>query len=106
MGVAINSTDICVVWVSPPGVNQNGVITHYNISYTGMQFDTVLRYLLFQVSPLLYPADAVQYSHNLTGLEAYTDYSIAISAINAAGIGPASVPVVTTTDEYGLLLSY
>ena len=58
------------------------------------------------MSPPQYPADTIEHSYNLTGLEEFTNYSIAISAVNVAGMGPPSVSVLATTEEDGMLPPY
>lgn len=87
---AINSTNIHVMWDSPPLISQNGIITRYEIKYIASMFSAV---------PLLNSTLASTLTINLGLLEEYAEYSIQVRAYTAEGAGPFSQAVTATTME-------
>ena len=69
---------------SPPAI-PNGEIISYTITYnlTGLPLSVVV-------------LNATQY--NITGLNAYTFYEVAISASTIVGAGPSTLPLILRTD--------
>ena len=85
-----SSTSILVLWDEVPAEQQNGIITSYTITYQSHienHNGTVL-------------ADPFDRQKEITGLQKYVDYSIAVSASTLKGSGPPSAPVlVVRTDQ-------
>ena len=100
--VPLSPTSIRVTFVPPPGIDQNGPITSYNISYTGEVFDTTTQFVTEPITPPIYPAVA-QVSFDLIGLQEYNNYNISVSAINGIGSSDFTAGVIQITDEGGLL---
>ena len=89
---AISSTEIMVTWDEIPGLDQNGIITDYEV----------------QIEPLDFPADifvdllnTTTLSIVVTGLEEYVFYNISVRAYTSVGPGPYSDPVTERTLEDG-----
>ena len=98
MTVVLSSTEIEVSWEEVPAINQNGIITMYEVQYIpletfGGQISTTTvndtnTSLLFIV---------------LTGLEEYVQYSISVRAYTSVGPGPYGDPVPERTNSDGML---
>ena len=94
--MVLSSTEIEVSWEEVPAINQNGIITMYEVQYIpletfGGQISTTTANvtntsLLFIV---------------LTGLEEYVEYNISVRAYTSVGPGPYSIGVVERTDTDG-----
>ena len=83
-------------------MQQNGLITSYNVSYTGDPFDTTIQFQNFN-DTLSFPA-AMCSVFNLTGLlQEYNNYTINARAINSAGSSNLSTEQTTQTDQSGRL---
>ena len=94
---AISSTEIMVTWGEIPGLDQNGIITDYEV----------------QIEPLQFPADisvdlltTTSLSIVVIGLQEYVFYNINVRAYTSVGPGPYSDPVTERTFEDGNALSY
>ena len=98
---ALGPTSIRVTFNPPPGIDQNGPITSYNISYTGEIFDNTTQFVTEPISPPIYPAVG-QVSFDLTGLQEYNNYNISVSAINGIGSSEFTAGVIQITDEAGM----
>lgn len=107
--VTLSADAIQLTWMHPIAVNHNGHLQGFRIFYKISSSINIMgnhRLVLSdEVSSFVRPEskrvgpnvlDSVLY-----GLQAYHNYSIQISAINRAGNGPLSVPVVCQTDETG-----
>ena len=88
----ISSTEIMVTWDEIPGLDQNGIITDYEV----------------QIEPLDFPADIFVDPLNtssllivVTGLQEYVFYNISVRAYTSVGPGPYSDPVTERTLEDG-----
>ena len=84
-----------MTWDEIPGLDQNGIITDYEV----------------QIQPLDFPADLIVNlltTTNLlilvTDLEEYISYSIRVRAYTSVGPGPYSDPVTERTFEDGNVL--
>ena len=84
-----------VTWDEIPGLDQNGIITDYEV----------------QIQPLDFPADlsvnlltTTNLSILVTDLEEYISYSIEVRAYTSVGPGPYSDPVTERTFEDGNVL--
>ena len=98
--VSLSPISIRVTFYPPPGIDQNGLITSYNISYTGELFDTVTRFATVPITNQIYPA-VTQVSFDLTGLQEYNNYTISVRAINGVGSSEFTTGVIQITDEAG-----
>ena len=85
-----------VTWDEIPGLDQNGIITEYEVQI---------------FAPLNFPADIffdLQNTTNLslvvTGLEDFVFYDINVRAYTNVGPGPYSIPVTERTLEDGNFL--
>ena len=94
---AISSTEIMVTWDEIPGLDQNGIITEYEV----------------EIEPLDFPADisvdlltTTNLSIVVTGLQEYVFYNISVRAYTSVGPGPYSDPETERTFEDGNALSY
>ena len=88
----INSTSIEITWEPVRLIDQNGIITQYEVEYVASMFSTIAQAQSTLPSLLMI---------TLTGLEEYVQYSIRVRAYTAVGAGPFSQPVVATTLEDG-----
>ena len=84
----------------PPPVNQNGLITSFNVFYTGDPFQTQTQTVDVPISPVVYPLSAML-CVILTNLEEYNNYTITVEAVNSIGDGPESDGVIQITDQAG-----
>ena len=95
----VSAQSIRVTICPPPGINQNGLITGYIVSYTGDPFDTPTQSMTVNVS-LSYPATAC-INTTLTGLEEFNNYTVTVRAINSLGPSDASTGVTAQTNAAG-----
>ena len=93
--VNISSTAIQVSWNPVSAIDQNGVITQYEVEYNQTTFSEVSLYNTTTVNSTTLMVD-------LTGLEEYVVYSIQVRAYTSVGAGPYSHVVMETTQEDGL----
>ena len=93
--LTLGAQSINVTICPPAGIDQNGLILSYNVSYTGDPFDTLIQSQSFAVS-LSYPATACV-NVTLTGLEEFNNYTVSVQAVNSAGFGVSSAGVITRT---------
>ena len=95
----ISSQSIQVTICPPPGVDQNGLITGYIVSYTGDPFDINSPDIPVSLS-LPYPATACT-NATLIGLEEYNNYTVTVQAQNTIGVSSFSPGVTAQTNEAG-----
>ena len=89
--MAESSTTIAVMWEEVPPIDQNGVITIYEVMYTPLEtFGGTLESDTVNVS-------RSELSVNLTGLEEYVNYNISVRAYTSVGAGPYSVAMTVLT---------
>ena len=93
----INAQSIQVTICPPPGINQNGLITGYIVSYTGDPFDTDDQFTHVSIS-LPYPTTTCT-DTTLTGLEDYNSYTITAQAQNSVGDSSVSPGMIAQTNE-------
>ncbi len=87
--------NITVVWDEVTEINQNGIITLYEVQYTPSDnFGAPIISLTLNVSSPMQTLD-------ILGLQAYVNYSISVRAYTSAGPGPYSNPQVALTDQDG-----
>ena len=87
---ALSSTSLSVSWDPVPLIDQNGIITVYDVEYSQSTF-------LELPSPLTLSVDSTNMSATISGLEEYVEYSISVAAYTVIGEGPFSLPVQETT---------
>ena len=89
--IAESSTTIAVMWEEVPPIDQNGVITEYEVMHTPLE--TFGGTLESNSAIVLEPARSV----NMTGLEEYVNYNISVQAFTSVGAGPYSDAVTLLT---------
>ena len=92
--IPLNSTSLRVSWSPPSTAERRGVLTSYSLTVTAanQELDTTKRDLELSAESSL--------SVDISGLEEYTLYSVALSASTSVGSGPVTV-VTARTDESG-----
>ena len=88
--VNITSTTITLTWSQVSAIDQNGVITGYEVEYTQTTFDSV---------PTTQNVTVNSTMAELTGLEEYVEYTIQVRAFTEEGPGPYSDAMNITTDQ-------
>ena len=87
------STEIQVSWSEVPEIDQNGVITGYEVMYRPlMTFGGVL---------MVATRNTTNTSLLLSGLEEFIEYNISVRAYTSVGPGPYSDVITERTDEDG-----
>ena len=82
-----------VTWEMVPPIDQNGVITMYEVLYEPLEtFGGA-------IGPLSSPSTAM--SLLLTGLEKFVNYNISVRAYTSVGAGPYSEDLTEMTSEDG-----
>jgi hypothetical protein len=80
-----------VTWDIVPPIDQNGVITMYQVLYEPLEtFGGAIGPLDVNVTEL---------TSDLTDLEEYVNYTISVRAYTSVGAGPPSDGIVEMTDE-------
>jgi len=77
------------MWDEVPADQQNGIITGYTITYNSQTENDNGNV----------PAGPNDCQKELTGLKEFVNYTIRVSASTVKGEGPASDPIVVTTDQ-------
>ena len=90
---AVSSTEIEVSWEEVPAINENGVITVYEVLYSPL--------MTFEGQISANTTNTSQLNIALTGLQEYVEYSISVRAYTSVGPGPYSDGVVGRTFEDG-----
>ena len=80
------STAISVQWGSVPCIHQNGQITGYSVRYGVMGSNTETMNAAGNVAMI-------------SGLETSTNYSVEVAAVNSAGVGEYSDPIIVPTES-------
>ena len=96
IATAISSTEIEVYWEEVPAINENGIITIYEVEY-----------LPLHISERQITSDSINtafFNTTLTGLQEYVEYNISVRAYTSVGPGPYSDPVTERTFESCKLL--
>ena len=93
MATTQSPTSILVTWDIVDLIDQNGVITMYQVLYQPLQtFGGAIGAVAINVTGL---------TANLTGLQEYVEYNISVRAYTSEGAGPYSDGVVERTFEDG-----
>ena len=79
-----------MTWDEIPGLDQNGIITDYEVQIQPLDFPADISVDLLNTSSLLIV---------VTGLEEYVFYNISVRAYTSVGPGPYSDPVTQRTLE-------
>ena len=88
---AQSPTSILVTWEDVLAINQNGIITGYQVEYSQSTFgNTTQNITVGDVRSVL-----------LIDLEEYVEYSIRVRASTTAGYGPYSEAIIERTLEDG-----
>ena len=91
--MATSPTDILVTWIEVDPIDQNGVITMYEVMYIPQQeFGGAIGVLT---------VNEMGMSITLVNLQEDMEYSISVRAYTTVGAGPYSGPVIERTDEDG-----
>ena len=93
MAVVRSSTTILVTWCIIPLVDRNGDITVYQVLYQPLQ--------IFHGAITQQTVNVTGLAANLTDLEEFVNYNIAVRAYTSVGGGPYSEPITERTDEDG-----
>ena len=95
MATAVSSTEIIVTWDPVLPIDQNGIITEYEVVYEPLEtFNDSIRMNAINVT-------APNTSVILSGLQEYVDYSIRVRAFTSVGPSPLSPAVQERTHEDG-----
>jgi Fibronectin type III domain len=94
-----------VAWSPPSGEHHNGLLQGFRLFYKPMSSQQQSTSAFEFHSPESFRVDSKRVGNVgdsiLHGLQAYQNYSIQVSAINRAGNGPLSAPIMCQTDENG-----
>ena len=93
--MAVSSTVILVTWEEVPAIDENGIITMYEVQYEPLQTfgNALATETVNTTDPIL--------MMNITGLQEYVEYNISVRAYTSVGSGPYSDPVTERTLEDG-----
>ena len=94
--MAVSSTVILVTWEKVPPIDENGIITMYEIQYMPLRTfgDALVTETVNTTGPVL--------MMNITGFQEYVEYNISVRAYTNVGPGPYSDPVTERTLEDGI----
>ena len=91
--VVTSSTSILVRWNDVPLIDQNGIITDYELRYIPHEtFGNVISMQIVNTSDMFYLLD---------NLEEYVNYTISVRAFTSVGPGPYSDPITKQTLQDG-----
>ena len=93
----LSSTEIQVNWTEVLEIDQNGIITEYEVMYEPLMTFGVL-------SNETVVVDSTNLSTTLMDLEEYVEYNISVRAYTSVGPGPYSVGIVRRTFQDGKTL--
>ena len=79
-----------MTWVEVPAIDQNGIITNYEVQFEPLQFTENLMTSTLNTTNLSIAIDS---------LEEYVEYNISVRAYTSVGPGPYSDPVTEKTLE-------
>ena len=94
----LSANIISVTWDPPVSIDQNGIITHYTLTYKGIERDTTSRDIV------LYSNQSYFTNYILTALDEYTYYDVDVTASTSAGTGPSISATDRTEQESELQL--
>ena len=85
-----------VTWEEVLPIDQNGIITIYEVQYEPLQFMESLSTLVTNTTDM---------AVNLTNLHEYVEYNISVRAYTSIGFGPFSTEITEKTFENGRCLN-
>ena len=95
MATAVSSTEIMVTWDLVFPIDQNGIITEYEVMYEPLEtFNDSIGIGTINVTT---PNTSIV----LSGLQEYVDYSVRVRAFTSVGPGPLSSAIQERTSEDG-----
>ena len=89
-GVVVNSTSVLVSWTPLPVSEQNGALTNYRLTYSGVELDR---------EEVIHILSSTALTYNVTGLEEGTEYRVSLAALTSAGAGPETSITVSTSES-------
>ena len=93
--LGISSTEIQVTWGIVPPIDQNGIITMYEVLYEPLEtFGGAIR-------PLTVTVSGAEMSVVLTNLQEFVSYTVSVRAYTSVGEGPYSQGMTASTLEDG-----
>ena len=92
MVATVNPASLMVSWQPPPVIDHNGPLTGHMIQYTRVGSSDIMNDVVTSGT-----------THTISGLVAYSNYSIRVAAVNDRGTGPFSNLVVQVSGEDGRL---
>ena len=92
--VVISSTSILVRWNDIPPIDQNGIITNYEVLYVPVA-ETLGGVISMQI------VNTSNMFHLLDNLEEHVEYTIQVRAFTSVGPGPYSDPIINQTLQDG-----
>ena len=95
MATAASPTFIMVSWDMVPPIDQNGVITMYEVLYEPQE--TFNGAIMSNTTTV----DGMTLTAVLEGLEEYVNYTISVRAYTSAGEGPYTDGIIELTNEDG-----
>ena len=93
--MANSSTSIIVTWDVVSPIDQNGIITMYEVLYEPLETFSDA------IGPLTMNVSSSEMTAVLTGLQEFVDYNISVRAYTSAGEGPYSTEITEMTAEDG-----
>ena len=91
--VVVSSTSILVRWNDVPPIDQNGIITDYEVLYLPLEtFGGTINIQIVNTSNMFLLLD---------NLEEYVNYTIQVRAFTSVGPGPFSDPITNQTLQDG-----
>ena len=95
MVTVLSSTEMNVTWDMVPAIDQNGIITMYEVQYAPLEtFDDAIEPLTMNVS-------GSELAAVLTDLQEFVNYNISVRAYTSVGAGTNSIIITKMTDEDG-----
>ena len=91
--ISNSSTSIQVTWSEVPAIDQNGIITEYEVEYNQTTFNVDVNQTVWVNST----------SALLTRLHEYVNYTVRVRAYTEIGAGPYSTAVTERTQQDGKL---
>ena len=88
--MAPSSTEIMVTWEEVPAIDENGIITNYEVQFEPLEFTETLSTSSISTSNLTVV---------IRNLQEYVQYSLSVRAYTIVGPGPYSDPVTQRTLE-------
>ena len=85
-----------VIWEEVLPIDQNGIITIYEVQYEPLQFMESLSTIVTNTTDM---------AVNLTSLQEYVEYNISVRAYTSIGFGPFSTEITERTFEDGKCLN-